>query len=469
VNSPSVDTALINGSVNPNGLGATAWFEYGTDSSLGAFTKTADQGIAAGTAPLSINATLFSLSPGTKYYYRVAATNTVGTLKGTIENFTTTSPPPTVHTSTADPAVGSAVVNGKVNPNGLETTAWFEYGTDSTLGAFTKTSDQGIAAGTATQSITATLPALAATTIYFYRVAAQSVGGVSKGVINSFTTTSTPPPIVDAGTDQSVAMGHSVTLDGSGTLDPYGTITAYEWTQLSGTAVTLSTPAAVSTTFIAPTVSYPGENLSFQLKVTDNRPVSGTDNVNVNVRWGFLDDFSTDTRSSYQVTLEGSRAAFSYDSTGKRLQFLSGNDNHVIFAHSLPTSNQGVFSLDFLPTAKYPTGGGIWIRLMQDTNNFYEVQDFNWDVPNDPHPNIASVRKVVGGVEVQKTLFKNSYSQASTHHIQITFSPSLTTVVAFGEKIVLGSNGTSIPVSSFDVHIGQQDAYVDNILLEPIP
>jgi hypothetical protein len=288
-------------------------------------------------------------------------------------------------------------------------------------------------------------------------------------VINSFITTATPPPIVDAGTDQSVLMGRSVVLDGSGTSDPYGTITAYAWTQLSGTAVTLSTPNAVSTTFTAPTVSYPGENLPFQLEVTDNRPVSGTDNVNVNVRWGSLDDFSTDSIGSYQVALIGTQAAFSYDSAGKRAQIRSGNDNHVTFAHSLPTSNQGVFSLDFTPTVKYPTGGGIWIRLMQDANNFYEIQNFNWDVPNDPHPNTASVRKVVGGVEVQKLLYKNSYSQGSTHNIQITFSPSLTTVVAFGEQIILNSNGTSIPVSQFDVHIGQQDAYVDNILLEAIP
>jgi hypothetical protein len=225
----------------------------------------------------------------------------------------------------------------------------------------------------------------------------------------------------------------------------------------------------VSATFTAPTVSYPSENLSFQLKVTDSQPLSGTDTVNVNVKWGSLDDFSTDTTSSYQVTLlEGSRAAFSYDSTGKRAQILSGNDNHVTFAHSLPTSNQGVFSLDFSPTVKYPTGGGIWIRLMQDNNTYYEIQNFSWDVPPDPHPNTASVRKVVGGAEVEKVLFTNSYAQGGTYPIKITFSPSLTTVLAFGETI-LSSNATSIPVSEFEVHIGQQDAYVDNILLEATP
>ena len=469
VNTPSADSALINGSVNPNGSGTTAWFEYGTDSSLGTFTKTADQALAADTVPQAINATLPSLSPGTKYYFRVAATNSVGTLKGTIENLTTTLPPPTVHTSTADPAAGSAVVNGTVNPNGLATTAWFEYGNDPSLANPTKTDNQVLPAGISPVSITATLSTLNTTTLYYYRVAAQSAGGLSNGGINSFITTSTPPPIVDAGTDQSVVMGQAVTLDGSGSSDPYGTITAFEWTQLPGTPVTLSTPNAVSTTFNAPQVSYPGENLSFQLKVTDSRPVSGTDTVNVNVKWGFLDDFSTDTTGGYDVTLTGSQAAFSYDSAGRRARILSGNDNHVTFAHNLSAGTQGVFSLEFSPTVKYPTGGGIWIRLMQDANNYYEIQNFSWDVPTDPHPNTASVRKVVGGSEVQKVLFKNSYAQGGTYPITITFSPSLTTVVAFGETIDLSVNGTSIPVGKFEVDTGQQAAYYDNIRLEPKP
>lgn len=470
VNTPSVDTALINGSVNPNGLEATAWFKYGTDSSLSNPIKTDNQIMAAATVPQSINATLPSLSAGTKYYYQVVATNTVGTSYGTIESFTTISLPPTVHTGTADPAVGSAVINGTVNPNGLATTAWLEYGKDSSLASSTITDNQVIPAGLVGVPITWTLSLLDTTTPYYYRVWAKSLGGLSNGEIKSFTTTSTPPPVANAGLDQSVVIGHPVTLDGSGSSDPYGTITAYEWTQLTGTGVTLSNPTAVSATFTAPTVSYPSENLSFQLKVTDSRSISGTDTVNVNVKWGSLDDFSTDTTSSYQVTLqEGSRAAFVYDSTGKRAQILSGNDNHVIFAQSIPTSNQGVFSLDFSPTVKYPTGGGIWIRLMQDNNTYYEIQNFSWDIPADPHPNTASVRKVVGGSEVEKILFTNSYAQGGTYPIKITFSPSLTTVVAFGEAISLSSNATSIPVSKYDVHIGQQDAYIDNILLEPKP
>ena len=77
VNTPGIDNAVINGSVNPNGLATTAWFEYGTDNTLSTFTKTADQAIAVGTVPQSINATLLRpdrgneiLLPGRGFQFR---------------------------------------------------------------------------------------------------------------------------------------------------------------------------------------------------------------------------------------------------------------------------------------------------------------------------------------------------------------------------------------------------------------
>ena len=73
-----------------------------------------------------------------------------------------------------------------------------------------------------------------------------------------------------------------------------GTIT-YQWTQVGGTAVTLSGATTATPTFTAPTVSYPSDNLVFQLTVTSSRGPSASDNVIVTDKWGFLDDFSTDT------------------------------------------------------------------------------------------------------------------------------------------------------------------------------
>jgi hypothetical protein len=97
------DNAVLNGDVNPNGLDTVAWFEYGQDSSLSNPTRTDNQAIGSGKAPLSINSTLIGLNAGSTYYYRVAASNSAGTSIGTIGRFTAALLPPTVSTSAANP------------------------------------------------------------------------------------------------------------------------------------------------------------------------------------------------------------------------------------------------------------------------------------------------------------------------------------------------------------------------------
>ena len=84
--------ATLNGSVNPNGLATDAWFEWGTSSSLATFDTTSIQALGAGTSSQPVMATLSGLSSATTYYYRVAASNSTGPAKGSIESFTTTSP-----------------------------------------------------------------------------------------------------------------------------------------------------------------------------------------------------------------------------------------------------------------------------------------------------------------------------------------------------------------------------------------
>jgi hypothetical protein len=80
-------------------------------------------------------------------------------------------------------------------------------------------------------------------------------------------TVTNQPPVADAGESQEVTTLALVVLDGSGSSDPDGDLPLdYLWTQTGGPAVTLSDPAAVGPTFIAPsdlTV------LTFTLIVTD--------------------------------------------------------------------------------------------------------------------------------------------------------------------------------------------------------
>jgi len=88
------------------------------------------------------------------------------------------------------------------------------------------------------------------------------------------------PPAADAGSNQRVAPGASVTLSGTGSSDSDGTIVAYQWTQQSGPSVALSNAAAATTTFTAPAET---ATLRFRLTVTDNGGLTDQDTVTITV------------------------------------------------------------------------------------------------------------------------------------------------------------------------------------------
>jgi hypothetical protein len=87
------------------------------------------------------------------------------------------------------------------------------------------------------------------------------------------------PPTANAGPNQTVAAGSTVTLDGSGSVDPGGN-PRYQWTQTGGPAVTLSSSTAVKPTFTAPASA---GTLTFQLVVTDGTLTSQPSTVKITV------------------------------------------------------------------------------------------------------------------------------------------------------------------------------------------
>jgi hypothetical protein len=82
----------------------------------------------------------------------------------------------------------------------------------------------------------------------------------------------------DAGADQTVQPGTTVTLDGAGSTSGSGASLTYTWTQIGGPTVTLSGTGATRT-FSAPSLPG-GATLTFQLSVNDG---SGTDTDTVTI------------------------------------------------------------------------------------------------------------------------------------------------------------------------------------------
>ena len=86
--------ATLAGEVNPNGSATTAFFEWGTRSTLAGAVATAAQSVGSGVTAVSLSAPLGGLAPGTVYYFRVAATNSAGRGEGAIRSFTTAAASP---------------------------------------------------------------------------------------------------------------------------------------------------------------------------------------------------------------------------------------------------------------------------------------------------------------------------------------------------------------------------------------
>ena len=216
-----------------------------------------------------------------------------------------------------------------MNPNGLAVSDYhFEYGTDSNLATYTSTNAQTLAAGYTGQAITASLSGLISGTTYYYRVSATNSAGTSKGTILSFTSSSNPAPS------------------------------------------------------------------------------------------------------------EG-----------------------IIFSKLFSTfGGAGVFSLDFHPTREHGSGGYISIRILDTPTTYFE---FSTD------PSRAWFIKVRKGIVVDSASFPYTYSQGGTYHIKITMDQSLSTVEAFGGTATLSTNDNSNPLVYFEVWTSDQDAYYDNIKMEP--
>ena len=213
-----------------------------------------------------------SASVGTTYYYWVKASNSYGesgfssyntgyrksctySISPTSKNFNSAGGSGTVSVNTQSGCSWTAVSN----------TGWITIASGSS-GTGNGTVSYSVSENTSTSQRTGTM----------------TIAGKTFTVTQEGTNI---PPTANAGPDQTVEEGATVTLDGSNSNDPDDGIASYLWTQTGGASVTLSDAAAVQPTFIAPNVGPDGESFTFQLTVTDNGGLQSTDTCVVNVTW----------------------------------------------------------------------------------------------------------------------------------------------------------------------------------------
>ncbi len=93
--------------------------------------------------------------------------------------------------------------------------------------------------------------------------------------------TTNAAPTANAGSDQTVKSGNTVTLNGFASSDPDFGIPLFAWTQTKGDAVTLDDTTSARPKFTAPDVADENKTLTFQLQVTDNGGLTSTDTVKI--------------------------------------------------------------------------------------------------------------------------------------------------------------------------------------------
>jgi hypothetical protein len=193
--------ATLNGSVNPSGTAVTdCHFDWGTSTAYGAAVPCAPSP-GSGTSAVPVSAALAGLTAGTTYHFRVVATNATGTSVGADQALTAAAPPSA--SAAQPPAVQSssgALFSALVNPEGLTTAAYFEFGLDSQLRAASgvvydqQTPAQVIGSDFASHSVTASVSGLLPNATYHVRVVAFNGAGTVTGPDQAFKTAADPPP-----------------------------------------------------------------------------------------------------------------------------------------------------------------------------------------------------------------------------------------------------------------------------------
>jgi len=162
------------------------------------------------------------LNASTAYHYRVRAYNSGGATSSnsnvvTVTTLSATGSPVVITNPATLVASFSATLNGMVDPHGLSTSVYFQYGPTTNYGSTTPAQTRN---GNTYQSVSANVSGLAASATYHFRIVATNSGGTRYGSDTSFTTLSaTGAPIVATNPATNIASS-SASLNGA--VDPHG-------------------------------------------------------------------------------------------------------------------------------------------------------------------------------------------------------------------------------------------------------
>jgi hypothetical protein len=190
--------ATLNATIDPEGVPTSYHFVYGPTPAYGSLAPAPDEYVPVNEADDTVSQVLFELAPGTTYHFAVVANSPEGTVVGPDETFTTPPVPvPAVLTGGAsEVGVGAARLSGSIDPQGFETSYFFEYGPSTAYGS--RWPDIAVALGglSGAQPVVSYVQNLLPGTLYHYRLVASNPGGTSYGADGTFQTQEYPASVV---------------------------------------------------------------------------------------------------------------------------------------------------------------------------------------------------------------------------------------------------------------------------------
>ncbi len=188
VSGPTTTSIHVSAEVDPGAgppSGSAVRFEY-MPVGGSSWESTPDQPYTG--SPMETDIT--GLSPNVDYLVRAVASNSLIDNASKAVPFTTLGVPPgTVTGDATDVTETSAVLNGTLNPVGLQSAYHFEYGLTTAYGSRIPQSIEAVAGnGRSPRIFSRTIAALQPGTTYHYRLVASNSAGVAEGVDRTFTT-----------------------------------------------------------------------------------------------------------------------------------------------------------------------------------------------------------------------------------------------------------------------------------------
>ena len=304
-------SATINGSITPNGAATKGTFCVSDSNATSpdndgelksclyrvSIAEGTSGELAGNAGNTTVSAVLIGLTNAKTYYFQVIADNALGTAQGAIRSFVTNSGGP-IATTQAVTVVSSssATLNGSVNSNGSNTTAWFCWGTSNAFSAtasgdsMTACSRVPVSGFTVTAATTTdetqahTLSGLSSSTDYYYQIYATNARGettygsiltfkLNKPIVSTSSTVSsiTLTSAIIAGTANrnSNSNVHGRFCLGTSSASTAGYMDDCEQNADAETAVSISATGDIVYTYLAEELS-PGTTYYYQAYTSDS-------------------------------------------------------------------------------------------------------------------------------------------------------------------------------------------------------